>query len=182
MQHATIDPHVRSVTVTAPPPCAEPVSDAEELARRALEIGYRAALGVLGSREAAEDVAQDVAIKALRHAGALRHPDAWLYRVATRAALREARRTSARRRRERELHDRDPAPAAADPSPSQAILPLLDGLPTRQRAALTLRYVFDLSDDAIAAAMGCRAATVRAHLFQGRAALRARLADEGGHT
>ncbi len=109
-----------------------------------------------------------------------RHPeraDAWLYRVATRAALREARRSGARRRAERALYERETAPAADESSAD--ILVLLDGLPPQQRAALTLRYVFDLPDRAIAAAMGCRAATVRSHLFHGRAALRARLESQG---
>ena len=70
-----------------------------------------------------------------------------------------------------------------EPASSQSadILVLLDGLAPRQRAALTLRYVFDLPDETIAAAMGCRAATVRSHLFHGRAALRSRLENEGGH-
>ena len=45
-------------------------------------------------------------------------------------------------------------------------------LPPRQRAALTLRYVHDLPDDAIAKALGCRPATVRSLLSRGREALR----------
>jgi RNA polymerase sigma-70 factor (ECF subfamily) len=58
---------------------------------------------------------------------------------------------------------------------------LLGGLPPGQRAALTLRYVFDLDDRTIARAIGCRPTTVRSHLFYGRAALRARLLQEGDH-
>jgi DNA-directed RNA polymerase specialized sigma24 family protein len=69
------------------------------------------------------------------------------------------------------------APAPADPA-EDGLIALLDGLPPRQRAALTLRYVFDLSDEAIAAALRCRPATVRSHLFHGRAAVERRL-DSG---
>jgi RNA polymerase sigma-70 factor (ECF subfamily) len=53
-----------------------------------------------------------------------------------------------------------------------AALALLDGLPARQRAALTLRYVHDLPDDAIARALRCRPGTVRSLLSRGREALR----------
>ena len=52
------------------------------------------------------------------------------------------------------------------------MLDLLAGLPPRQRAALTLRYVHDLPDAAIARALGCRTGTVRSLLSRGRAALR----------
>jgi RNA polymerase sigma-70 factor, ECF subfamily len=184
MQHGPIDLRMAFVAVTTRPPRVEPLGDAEQFAARALRIAYRAALGVLGSREAAEDIAQEVALKALLRAGSVRDPeraDAWLYRVATRAALREARRIGTRRRAERALYDRQGGEVVeAASSQSADILVLLDGLAPRQRAALTLRYVFDLPDETIAAAMGCRAATVRSHLFHGRAALRSRLENEGG--
>jgi RNA polymerase sigma-70 factor, ECF subfamily len=122
-------------------------------------------------------------VKALAHAGRLRRPerlDPWLYRVATRTALRDVQRAGVRRRAEVALHERDRDGPFEDPAPdSLGITAHLDGLPPGQRAALTLRYVFDLDDRAIARAMGCRTATVRSHLFHGRAALRMRLQQEG---
>jgi RNA polymerase sigma factor (sigma-70 family) len=51
-------------------------------------------------------------------------------------------------------------------------LALLAGVPERQRAALTLRYVFDLPDAAIAVALDCSESTVRSLLLRGRATLR----------
>jgi DNA-directed RNA polymerase specialized sigma24 family protein len=83
---------------------------ADRVARRALQVARRTALGVLGDTEAAADVAQDVAITAVRRAGSLRDPaalDAWLHRIAVRAALREARRAGRRREAGR---DRIPEP------------------------------------------------------------------------
>lgn len=165
-----------SYAVAAAPAVTDERAAPAQLAERALQIGYRAALGVLGSREAAEDVAQEVAIKALLHGRKLRDParaDAWLYRVATRTALKEIRRARGRSEAERA------APPPREDEPLGDLLALLDGLPPRQRAVLTLRYAFDLSDHDIAAAIGCREATVRAHLHHGRAALRARLDPEG---
>jgi RNA polymerase sigma factor (sigma-70 family) len=165
-------------------PAPGPPDDAA-VARRALAIARRTALGVLGDPEAAADVAQDVAITALERVGTLRDHarlDAWLHRIAVRTALREARRGRARRAAERaRASDR-----AAGPMPSAAsevegklgsALGLLNGLPPRQRAAITLRYVHDLTDDEIGAALGCREATVRSLLSRGRAAVRAALDD-----
>ena len=72
----------------------------EELLERALTVARRTALGVLGDPEAAADVAQDVAVIVLRRSRFLKDPDrldAWLHRVAVRAALRERRRGHRRR-------------------------------------------------------------------------------------
>ena len=64
------------------------------------------------------------------------------------------------------------------PDPLDGTLAVLDGLPPRQRAALTLRYVHDLPDAAIARALRCRPATVRSLLSRGRDAVRSRLEEE----
>lgn len=82
----TID-HAGALAVSRP----DTLSD-ELVAGRALQVARRTALGVLGDAEAAADIAQDVAITAVRRAGSLRDPaalDAWLHRIAVRAALRE---------------------------------------------------------------------------------------------
>ncbi len=152
--------------------------DDERIARRAIDIGRRTALGVLaGDRATADDVAKEVAIGALRHARRLRDPralDGWLYRVAVRKALRALRRGGRRREAEHRHAARGPAWAEDDPALDELGC-LLAGLPDRQRAALTLRYAHDLDDERIAAALGCRVGTVRALLSRGRAAVRARL-------
>ena len=152
----------------------------EQVAGRALRVARRTALGVLGDPEAAADIAQDVAITAIRRAGSLRDPalDAWLHRIAVRAALREARRAGRRRAAERARHD--PPPAATDDDLAGS-LALLDGLPARQRAALTLRYVHDLPDAAIAGALRCRTGTVRSLLSRGREAVRAAIDEDRSH-
>ena len=151
-------------------PMASPDTQQEVLVR-ALRVGLRIALGVLGDREAAAEVAQEVAIVALRRHASLRDPralDAWLYRTAVRAALREAERSRTRREAERAAAVSEHAPDAAALAAAQ----LLAGLPPRQRAALTLRYVHDLDDHAIATALGCRPGTVRSLLSRGLSTLR----------
>jgi RNA polymerase sigma-70 factor (ECF subfamily) len=168
----TID-HAGALAVGRP----DALSD-ERLAARALQVAQRTALGVLGDAEAAADIAQDVAITAVRRAGSLRDPaalDAWLHRIAVRAALREARRAGRRREAERAGHDPPPRADGAEPAGSLA---LLDGLPARQRAALTLRYVHDLPDEDIARALRCRTGTVRSLLSRGRDAIRAAIDED----
>ena len=49
---------------------------------------------------------------------------------------------------------------------------LLDGLATRQRTALVLRYFHDLDDAGVADAMGCRVGTVRSLISRALATLR----------
>jgi RNA polymerase sigma factor (sigma-70 family) len=54
----------------------------------------------------------------------------------------------------------------------QTLAAALAELPPKQRMALILRYVHDLSDGEIAAALGCRPGTVHGLLSRGRTALR----------
>src|SRR5690349_379192 len=71
----------------------------ERAARRALEIALRTATPVLGSRDEAADVAQDVALDVLASLDRLRDPEAfeaWARRIAVRHTIRAVER---RRRR-----------------------------------------------------------------------------------
>ena len=168
--HAQPDSHVIAATLLA-----VRADSRTDIAARALAVARATALGVLGDHAAAEDVAQEVAIVAVQRARSLRDPaklDAWLHKVAVRKAIDETRKRA--RRRTVELTEQHDFPAEEHGSEAHA-LALLAPLPPRQRAALTLRYVHDLPDDAIARALGCRPATVRSLLARGREALRATL-------
>lgn len=56
--------------------------------------------------------------------------------------------------------------------------PLLQRLPTKQRAVLVLRYYEDLSEREIANVMGCRPGTVKSLASRALEALRKELADD----
>jgi RNA polymerase sigma-70 factor (ECF subfamily) len=165
MEHAQPDPaHVIAAVTTL----RARTDSRTDIASRALAVARSTALGILGDHAAAEDVAQEVAIVAIQRARSLRDPaklDAWLHKVATRKAIDETRKRA--RRETLELTEHHEAETPVDNA-----LTLLAPLPPRQRAALTLRYVHDLPDDAIARALGCRPATVRSLLSRGREALR----------
>jgi RNA polymerase sigma factor (sigma-70 family) len=72
---------------------------------------------------------------------------------------------------------------ATDPSGDAAVLRLalaaaLEALPRRQREVVALRYLADLSEAQVAAALGVSADAVKTHLHRGTTALRARLGPD----
>lgn len=152
-------------------------AEAHEIAERALEIAYRTALGITRDVQVAADVAQDVAIKAMHRASDLRNPDAlgaWIHRTAVRAAIDECRTT--RRRQAAEHGYGSQVPTSHLDEEIGTLLDLLANLPERQRAALALRYVHDLTDRQIAHALDCRTGTARSLLSRATAQLRDQLA------
>jgi RNA polymerase sigma factor (sigma-70 family) len=97
----------------------------------------------------AEDAFQETFLRALRAYGRLEHGQhlrAWVLTIAQNVAVDTLRRT----RPTGEL----PESGADDPSPAYAELAdLTDGLGPKERAAVVLRYGYDLSYDQIASAL-----------------------------
>ncbi len=128
-------------------------------------FGYLARL--LG-REAAEDAFQETFLRALRAYGKLehgRHLRAWVFTIATRVAVDERRRTAAT--------PEPPEVPVADERPAYAELEhLADQLPPTERAAVVLRYGYDLSYNDIGAALGSSAEAARAAASSGVRRLR----------
>jgi RNA polymerase sigma factor (sigma-70 family) len=109
-------------------------------------------------REQADDAFQETFLRALRAYPRLEHGEhlrAWVFTIASRIVVDEARR----RRPTAEL----PELAAVDDSrPAfEDLAPLTDELPPKERAAVILRYGYDLGYDEIAAALGSTAAAAR---------------------
>jgi RNA polymerase sigma factor (sigma-70 family) len=109
----------------------------------------------------AEDAAQESFIRAYmqwRRVSQMDRPDGWVYVVAVRVAMRR----------------RPPAAIAETPSISRDIADTvvthetlraaIELLPDRQRLAIVLRYLADLSVADVAAAMGCAPGTVKSTL------------------
>lgn len=158
----------------------------EWLARRATRLALRTAGAVLSDREETSDVAQDVAVEVLSSLGGLRDPgafDAWVHRIAVRRVARALERRRGRADHEVALERLADATAASEQQTDldgvlaarQDLRRGLAKLPVKQQLALVLRYVHDLSDEDIAAALECRTGTVRALLSRGRVAMRRQL-------
>jgi RNA polymerase sigma factor (sigma-70 family) len=128
-------------------------------------FGYLARL--LG-RDAAEDAFQETFLRALRAYGKLehgRHLRAWALTIATRVAVDERRRTAASAEPP-EIPVEDERPAFAE------LEHLADQLPPTERAAVVLRYGYDLSYDDIGAALGSSTEAARAAASSGVRRLR----------
>ena len=109
-------------------------------------------------RQAAEDAWQETFLRALRAYPQLRHGRhlrAWVFTIATRVALDERRRAKPVPAELPELESLDGRPAFAELAPWTAELP-----PT-ERAAVVLRYGYDLDYDAIGDALGSSADAAR---------------------
>lgn len=132
---------------------------------------YRTILAFTGGRA---DVAEESVAEAFARAAArwdeLRDPVAWLYRVAFNVATDELRRERRSRGGRAQV-----MPAPSEPG---ELFDAMRRLPPRQRAAMVLFYVNDLSVAEVAARMGVARPTVRVHLTQGRRGLRELLGDD----
>jgi RNA polymerase sigma factor (sigma-70 family) len=128
-------------------------------------FGYLARL--LG-RDAADDAFQETFLRALRAYGKLehgRHMRAWAFTIATRVAVDERRKPSA--------SAEPPEIPVDDERPAYAELEhLADQLPPTERAAVVLRYGYDLSYDDIGTALGSSAEAARAAASSGVRRLR----------
>lgn len=93
-------------------------------------------------------------------------PGGWLYRV----ALNELRRRARRQTLERELlrRQRQPLEAVEPPVADPAVWEVVRALPRRQRAAVALRYVLDLTERDVAATMGISRGAASATLTAAR--------------
>jgi len=132
---------------------------------------YRLLVRRLG-REQAEDAFQETFLRALRGYDQLRHAEqlgAWVATIAERVAIDAHRRS----RPTEELGEAE----AWDGRPAHAELEHLAGaLPPTERAAVVLRYGYDLDYDQIGAVLGSNASAARQAASAGVRRLRKELA------
>jgi RNA polymerase sigma-70 factor (sigma-E family) len=145
-------------------------------------LAYRVGFRILGDRQDAQDLTQEALARAYaRWSRVGPYDEAWVTRVATNLALGVVRkRERAGRRRP------DPVPLADEPGTvvvrRQELVAVLRALPKRQREVVALRYLADLPEAEVAAALGCSVGTVKQHASRGLAALRAALAIDAPDT
>lgn len=174
----------------------------ESLVRRYQRWVFTLALRMLGDRAEAEDVAQEVFVKAYRglrdFKGASRF-STWLYAIASRHCLTALQ---ARARRPRAYTPSGGDSGAAEDAPSGAVERLPDGAPLadamlerqdlarivqgelRQlkedhRVILVLRDIQGLAYEEIAQVLGLEMGTVRSRLHRARMEMKARLERAG---
>ena len=138
---------------------------------------------ILDDRDAASDVLQDVLLTVCRSLIGLTDPTlvrAWVFRIATRAALRASRRARARQRVA--LDDLPELATQTDDDPPfdvaliDALPALVSELPPACGIVVRLRYLEELTLAEVAEALDVPVGTVKSRAAYGVALLRRRLA------
>lgn len=158
----------------------------DRLVERYQRSVYRLCYRYVNNHQDANDMAQEVFLKAYKALGRFRGDSSfstWLYRIAVNTCLnfRAARRPEAV-----ELPDglADRAPGMAErierDQRSRQVRQAVSRLPEKQRATLILKVYHDLTHEEVAAILGSTVGTVKANLFHAMGNLRKLLAAEGG--
>ena len=148
----------------------------EVLVRRHRDRIYRIALRMLGDRQDAEDIAQDVVIQvwtALAGFTGASSFTTWLYRIVVNRCLNQLRR----RRWSRPVLEGDPQPVAGAEETviarqrARAAMDAIAALPPDQRAVIVLHQLEGLSYREVAAVVNISEDAVRGRLHRARVSL-----------
>jgi RNA polymerase sigma-70 factor (ECF subfamily) len=162
----------------------------EQLAGAHADRLFALLLGLLGNRGEAEDVAQEVMLRAWRGIGRFRGRSlffTWLYRIAINEANRSLEKSSRRPMSVSIDAEVLQVPATAQDEPSRrleqtelrkALSRALAGLPPDYRIAIVLRDVEGLSTQQAAEIAGVGQAAFKSRLHQARLKVRAAIGDE----
>lgn len=142
------------------------------------------ATAVTGDREAARDAVQDALVAVYlrwRRLVAGGEPDAYARRIIINRHISWWRRLGRRERLTAFDDQSGSATEAAQDRVADADVArrLLAGLPTRQRAAVALRFYDDLAFAEIGLILGCPESTARSYVHRALERLRAQLKEEG---
>jgi len=131
---------------------------------------------VAGDLELARDAVDEACLRAFMRwprVGAMASPSGYVYKIALHEVFRRQRRTA----RERQFLAWR-ARVGEVPPPAGEAWELVRALPPRQRAAIVLRYVSDLTEPEIARVLGVSRGTVSSNLADARRALARQLAAD----
>ena len=177
---------------------AEEPDAAERLVERFGDRVYRLAMRITGSREDAEEAAQDALWTAARKIGMFKGESAfgsWIYRITANAAYQKLR---TRRQKSAEIAIDDVMPSLDDDGRHfepmddwsnrvdeqalqgelrRVLQEAIDGLPDEYRTALVMHDIEGLSNPDIAETLGISLPAVKSRVHRSRLYVRKRLAD-----
>lgn len=134
----------------------------------------RWAVALVGDREVAEELAQDALAAVGFRLAKVANPGGYLRRTVVHRAASWHRSHARERRRIRRATAGEPTSYTHE---TNEMLDALGTLPYKQRAAVTLRYWADWTDEQIAEALHCAPTTVRVLVHRGVAALKQEIAE-----
>ena len=155
-------------------------ADLEALFRRHWRRAYRAAFLIVHDHAAAEDIAQEAFVAAVRHLDRFdrnRRFAPWLGAIVANRAIDWARARTARRE-----SGAEPPESAAPPDVplapySEEVLAALSSLAPEHRAVIVLRYVLEYTPGEISRALELPRGTVNSRLRRGLDVLESRLRE-----
>jgi RNA polymerase sigma-70 factor, ECF subfamily len=158
-------------------------ADLEALFRRFWPRAYRTALLIVHDHAAAEDIAQEAFMAAIRRLDRFdraRRFEPWLATIVANRAIDWTRARAARR--ESAGTDAAPSELPSPPDPplgrySQEVLTALASLSPEHRAVIVMRYLLEYSPGEIARALDLPRGTVNSRLRRGLDALETRLEE-----
>lgn len=177
----------------APAPLAKPLDNAQTIAQLVADYStalYRVAFSVTRNAAEAEDAVQETFLRVLRHEsrlGEIRDYRVWLVRIVWNIVLDRKRRSKTRPEGE-DIADHARVLASGDRGADDnaissqehaRILALIDRLPAREREALLLSAVEELTTAEIAAALDTTESSIRSRIFRARRELALLLEKEG---
>ena len=157
------------------------VSDLEALFRHHWPRAYRAAYLVVHDAAAAEDIAQEAFLAAVRGLDRFdrRRPfGPWLHRIVVNRAIDWSRARALRRESGDAGLARAEAPPAAEREHARELADALATLSPEHRAVIVMRHLLEYTPGEIATALGLPRGTVNSRLRRGLDALAARLQEE----
>jgi RNA polymerase sigma-70 factor, ECF subfamily len=156
-------------------------SDLEALFRSHWPRAYRAAYLVVHDRAAAEDIAQEAFLAAMRALDTFdrRRPfGPWLHRIVVNRAIDWTRARSLRREVGDDALQTAEAGSHVPLGVSASVTDALASLPPDQRAVIVMRYLLEYTPGEIARMLALPRGTVNSRLRRGLDALHARVAKE----
>jgi RNA polymerase sigma-70 factor (ECF subfamily) len=163
------------------------VWELESLVREYSRLVFRIAYSVVRNHSDAEDVVQEVFLRLAKHGTqGIEDPKAWISRIAWRVAVDRYRRST--RRQQEEFDERIHALRTVAGTEQQAIsretLALLDrmiaGLPSKEREALVLTSIEEMTIVEAAKMLGTTETSIRARVFRARRRLTEKLQNMKG--
>jgi RNA polymerase sigma-70 factor (ECF subfamily) len=157
------------------------VSDLEALFRSHWPRAYRAAYLVVHDAAAAEDIAQEAFLAAVRRLDRFdrkRPFGPWLHRIVVNRAIDWSRARALRRESGDAWLEPMAAPKPDDSSENEALAAALAQLSPEHRAVIVMRHLLEYTPGEIAEALGLPRGTVNSRLRRGLDELAVRLREE----
>lgn len=161
-----------------------PTQERDQLLSETFERDYtalcRLAFLLLGDKAQSEETVMEAFTRTCRSWATIRDVER-IGVFVRRAVINETRNQMRKRGNERSANQRwtsQAVGAGIESSGDDEVVAALRALPPRQRAAVVLHYLEDLSEADTAAVLGCSAGTVKSQLAKARATLGARLRQD----